>query len=158
MTAAADLEIARVRLALAGHRCDDPSCPGWAIFDAPAAPRLEACDTIAGPHVADADVARLPEAVAALAAAGRAAASLQDGADQVRRPGGRARGRAMSGRPRAIGYVIEEPSGHVRATVTGRSLGEADRRAHEAAARYRRCDPGATVRVTVAEVADAADE
>lgn len=73
----AEREIARVRGELArrgADPCDDGRCPGWAIFNAPAAPEIQACDTCTGAlELGDDDVARLPEAREALAAATRAA-------------------------------------------------------------------------------------
>ena len=52
-------------------------------------------------------------------------------------------------RDRFVAYVIEEPSGHTRAMVRGRTAGEAAGAAHRRADRYRKCNPSARLRVTV---------
>ena len=52
-------------------------------------------------------------------------------------------------RDRFVAYVIEEPSGHTRAMVRGRTAGEAAGAAHRRAARYKQGDPSAWLRVTV---------
>lgn len=53
---------------------------------------------------------------------------------------------------RYIAFVIEEPSGHTRASVRGRTAGQAAGAAHRRAARYRQHSPGAWLRVTVGEI------
>ena len=57
-------------------------------------------------------------------------------------------------RDRFVAYVIEEPSGHTRAMVRGRTAGEAAGAAHRRADRYRECDPSAWLRVTVGHTSE----
>lgn len=48
-----------------------------------------------------------------------------------------------------IAYVIEEPSGHVRAHVRGRTRREVEAAAEERAARYKRACPTADLRISI---------
>ena len=56
-----------------------------------------------------------------------------------------------------IAYVIEEPSGHVRAHVRGRTWREAEAAAEDRAARYKRACPTAELRITIGHVGNVAE-
>lgn len=56
----------QIRMRLATREtCDDPACPGWAVFNGC---EIQRCDTCCPASLTDADVASLPEAGAALTA------------------------------------------------------------------------------------------
>lgn len=56
----------QIRMRLATREaCDNPACPGWAVFNEA---EVQRCDTCCPAGLTDADVASLPEAAAALAA------------------------------------------------------------------------------------------
>ena len=71
MASTPSVTIDAIRSLLSNARldCDDPGCAGWAVFESSRGLEIERCDTCCPEELDDEDIARLPEAQAALRAA-----------------------------------------------------------------------------------------